>query len=239
MGLVEALLLSMRTIMTLTSAGDMNGMTSNAERPRGRPRSERRGDIPDELIRALREVLAHKPPDAVTLREIAASAGTSPEMVRYYFNGKDGLIAALLDESLARVRARLAAMSTTLAEAEHGHSRIIVESLWSLYFDEREAGKLFNSEFVRTRARTRDIERQRRPDTIVEVLHEQISGLMARGVYRSTLDPARAAILIMSLTGCPVRLLETMSPRWINEETLHDPQWVDDVAAMVDALCIA
>lgn len=214
-------------------------MTSNTERGRGRPRGERRGDVPDELMRALREVLLHKPADAITLREIAASAGTSPEMVRYYFNGKDGLITALLDTSLERVRVRLAAMKADLAEAEHGHSRIIVAHLWPLYLDEREAGKLFNSAFARNRTRPHGLNRPDRSDAIIEVLHEQISGLMARGIYRATLDPARAAILIMSLTGCPVRLLETMAPRWISEETLRDPCWTDDVAAMIDGLCLA
>lgn len=217
----------------------MNSRSSNPERLRGRPRREERGDVPEELIRALREALAHKPAAEITLREIAASAGTSPEMVRYYFNGKDGLIAAMLDDSLARVQQRLTRLKVELTQAQSGHSRIIVASLWALYLGEREAGKLFNSEFVRMRSRPRQAMRPRSPDTIVEVLHDQISQLIARGIYRQSLDPNRASILIMSLTGCPVRLLDTLTPRWISDEKLQDPDWIDDIAAMVDALCLA
>lgn len=217
----------------------MNGRNSNPERPRGRPRKMDRADVPDELIRALREALARKPADEITLREIAASAGASAEMVRYYFNGKDGLIAAMLDVSLARVHERLACMKAELAEARSGHSRLIVENLCALYLAEREAGKLFNSEFVRTRSRSSQNMRPRSPDTIVEVLNEEISQLIMRGIYRQSLDPNRAAILIMSLTGCPVRLLETLTPRWISAEKLQEPGWLDDVVAMVDALCLA
>ncbi len=217
----------------------MNGLNGKPERARGRPRRNQRGDIPDDLMRAFREVLAQKPVAEVTLREVAARAGTSPEMVRYYFSGKEGLIRALIDASRARVRASLERLTIALAEAERGHSRLIVACLGTIYLEERDVGKLFNSEFARARSRHREVEWSGRPDAIVEVLQDLVAGLIQRGIYRASLDPIRTAILIMSLTGCPVRLLDTLAPRWISEEALCDPLWIDDVAAMVDGCCLA
>lgn len=214
-------------------------MTDTPDRPRGRPRRDQRADVPDELMRALSEVLAHKPAGEITVREIAAHAGTSPEMVRYYFNGKDGLIAALLDESYARVQACLAGLGRRLAEATTGHSHLIVECLCALYLDERQSGRLFNSEFARARSREQHAERTSRAYVIVGALDREIAALVQRGIYRSTLDPARTAILIMSLAGCPVRLLETLAPRWIDEDMLRDPAWIAQIADMVDASCRA
>lgn len=217
----------------------MTGTPGNSDRPRGRPRRDQRGDVPDELIRALQDVLSRKPAEEITLREIAARAGTSPEMVRYYFNGKNGLIAALLDESLARVQSRLDRLKEDLAQAKTGHSQLIVACLAALYLDERQSGKLFNSAFMRARNSDQPKERATRAYTIVNVLHDVITELMRQGIYRASLNPARTAILIMSLTGCPVRLLDTLAPRWLNEEDLRDAAWIAEATRMVEACCRA
>ena len=213
--------------------------SARPDRLPGRPRGVRRAAIPDNLIRALHEVLAEKPADAVTLREIAARAGTSPEMVRYYFNGKGGLINALLDSSLARVRDRLGEMTRQVEAAEHGHSRLIIDCLASIYLDESAASKLFNIEFARTRRIGRAADRGDRSGAIVEVVHAVICRLIERGVYRTSLDPELIAVMMMSLTGYPVRLLETLSPRWVSDEKLRDPRWREEMATLVDRYCLA
>lgn len=217
----------------------MEETTGIPERPRGRPRRDQRADVPDGLLRALSKALEHKPANEITVREIAASAGTSPEMVRYYFNSKDGLIAALLDTSFARVRSSLTGLKLCLAKAGSGHSRLIVDCLGALYLHERQSSKLFNSEFARVRSEERDDESRNRAFVIVEALHREIGKLVERGIYRADLDCARMAVLIMSLTGCPVRLLDTIAPQWLGEQRLRDPEWNEEVALMVDACCLA
>ncbi len=217
----------------------MTGRSGNPDRPPGRPRGRRRGEIPDSLLRALQDVLAEKPADAITLREIATRAGTSAEMVRYYFNGKDGLIAAMLDSSLARVRNRLDEMKRRVDAEQEGHTRLIVDCLASIYLDENAAGKLFNSEFVRMRAVEQAADWSDRPNAIIEVVHDVAARLMARGIYRASLDPAQVAVMMMSLTGYPVRLLETLPPRWISDERLRDARWLDEVVTLVERYCLA
>lgn len=205
----------------------------------GRPRGGRRAEIPDNLIHALNEVLAEKPADAVTLREIAARAGTSAEMVRYYFNGKDGLIAALLERSLARVRSHLNEMKQQVEMADAGHSRLIVECLASIYLDENAGNKLFNSEFARARSTDRAPNWADRPNALVEIVHVVVERLIARGVYRASLDATQTAVLMMSVTAYPVRLLETLPERWISDEKLRDASWLDEVVMLVDRYCLA
>jgi len=217
----------------------MTNRSGNPDRAAGRPRGGRRADIPDDLIRALHDVLAEKPADAVTLREIAARAGTSAEMVRYYFNGKGGLIAALLDSSIARVRRRLDAMKRQVETADRGHSRLMVECLASIYLDENAGSKLFNSEFVRMRSIDRADEWADRPNAIIEVVYAVVQSLIGRGVYRASLDAEQAAVMLMAVTAHPVRLMETLPTRWISNERLRGAGWLDEVTLLIDRYCLA
>jgi AcrR family transcriptional regulator len=70
-----------------------------------------------DLLAAARGTFAARGYAAVSLREVAKTAGTTPAMVSYYFGDKDGLYGALLEDALAgvlaRVRAGLAARMST------------------------------------------------------------------------------------------------------------------------------
>lgn len=217
----------------------MKGSAVSPQRSPGRPPGAGRTEIPENLICALREILADKPADAVTLREVAARAGTSTEMVRYYFNGKDGLIMAMLDSSLARIRDMLDDMRSEVAAAATGHTRLVIACLAEIYLDENAAAKLFNSEFVRNRKVERADDWAERPNSIVEVVDAVVADLVARGIYRPTLDTGQVAVMMMSLTGYPVRLLETLPTRWIDEGRLRDPAWLDALVEMSERYCLA
>jgi AcrR family transcriptional regulator len=70
-----------------------------------------------DLLAAAREAFAARGYAAVSLRDVARRAGTTAAMVHYYFGDKDGLFAALLEEALAvllaRVRSELAARAAS------------------------------------------------------------------------------------------------------------------------------
>ncbi len=56
--------------------------------------------IRERIIRACRELSAHRGFSAVTVDEVAAHAGVSKRTVYRYFSGKDEIIAAAVDEFL-------------------------------------------------------------------------------------------------------------------------------------------
>jgi AcrR family transcriptional regulator len=74
-----------------------------------------------DLLAAAREAFGARGFAAVSLRDVAARAGTTAAMVHYYFGDKDGLFAALLEAALtgllARVRSGLAARAASGAPA--------------------------------------------------------------------------------------------------------------------------
>lgn len=87
-------------------------MASNrVSRPvRGRPRAEATRDVRVELLRAARELFLDRSYREVSLRELAATVGVSPAMVRYYFGDKQGLYAAMLRDVMGPLAGRIERM---------------------------------------------------------------------------------------------------------------------------------
>ncbi|MEZ5911365.1 MAG: TetR family transcriptional regulator [Paracoccaceae bacterium] len=55
----------------------------------------------EDLIAAALELMAEGGPAAATLRAVAARAGVTPGLIRHYFDGKEGLLAAAYDHLMA------------------------------------------------------------------------------------------------------------------------------------------
>ncbi len=91
---------------------------SNAVRRRpGRPRAAPDRDVRGDLLGAARRLFLRYGYRAVSARQVAAEAGTNPAMVQYYFGSKQGLYAAMLQDAVAPLQARVEAMLTA-PEAE-------------------------------------------------------------------------------------------------------------------------
>jgi TetR/AcrR family transcriptional regulator len=71
---------------------------SKPGRPVGAP-----GKVRDALVESARRHFLERPYERVGIREIAADAGTSAGMVRYYFGGKKRLYETVLLETLAPI----------------------------------------------------------------------------------------------------------------------------------------
>ena len=66
---------------------------------RGRPIDpQKQMEQKQRLIEAARQLLSEKSYRSVTIRELGERAGVNSAMVRYYFDNKEGLFVALLDE---------------------------------------------------------------------------------------------------------------------------------------------
>lgn len=61
-------------------------------------------DPRDKLIEVGTRLFAKKGLTAVTIRELADAAGTNSAMISYYFGGKEGLYAAVLENHLDKIR---------------------------------------------------------------------------------------------------------------------------------------
>ncbi|MEU4546423.1 TetR/AcrR family transcriptional regulator [Nonomuraea dietziae] len=75
----------------------------------GRPRTNDDA-VKDRLIESATEMFATRPPESVTVRALAAAAGTATAAVYTLFDGKDGLIAEVRDRAIAGLARDLSAV---------------------------------------------------------------------------------------------------------------------------------
>ena len=77
---------------------------------RGRPPAGPERDVRGALLEAARELFLQRGFAGVSVRQLAASAGVNPAMVKYYFDDKRGLYAAMLQEVIGPLAERIDAM---------------------------------------------------------------------------------------------------------------------------------
>jgi TetR/AcrR family transcriptional regulator len=89
----------------------MKGPSASRRRKRrgvGRPDSQTDAKVSDALLAAARELFLKHGFEKTTARQIAQEAHTTPAMIHYYFGDKAGLFHAMLDQTIAPLRALLA-----------------------------------------------------------------------------------------------------------------------------------
>jgi AcrR family transcriptional regulator len=202
--------------------------------PRGRPRFQARSDVPANLLDALRGLLQRKSPDEITLREIAEHAGTSQEMVRYYFGGKNQLMMAMMRQSIGRMEARLTAMDRSIAQHDGDPTRIILTALLDLFLSEQESTRVSIAEFGKAKSAVRDEFLSRHTSLIIDRVHRAVCALAAAGLYDSGIDTRKTATCMMVLAGGLVRQLPVLAPGWLSEGTLRGEAWVDYLVALFE-----
>lgn len=74
----------------------------------GRPDAQAETNVRDALLDAARQLFLDHGFEKTTARQIAQAAHTTPAMIHYYFGDKAGLFHAMLDRTIAPLRARLA-----------------------------------------------------------------------------------------------------------------------------------
>src|SRR4051812_17270619 len=74
----------------------------------GRPDSQTGVNVRESLLDAARTLFLEHGFEQTTARQIAQAARTTPAMIHYYFGDKAGLFHAMLDQTIAPLRARLA-----------------------------------------------------------------------------------------------------------------------------------
>ena len=170
-------------------------------RPRGRPPG---GDaaVRDALLETARGLFLGRGFASVTIRQIAAAAGSSPATIHYHFGDKLGLYRAMLQAAIAPVVGALqgldgvpAAIDVRLADVIGLYSRMLAANPWvpALIVQEvlSEDGP-FRQQFIEQFAG------QLAPLLVAAVKREQ-----AAGRIRSDVEPRLAALSAISLTVFP------------------------------------
>lgn len=200
----------------------------------GRPHGADRTSVHDDLLAALREALKDKLHFEITIKEVADKAGTSPEMVRYYFGGKDGLITALLRQIGDRFIKRMEALEQRLLEPGQSPVRQILEELFTFYVEERHITRVSVAEFQKGKSRIHEEFLSNRSEVVIGRIHAMLARLVEAGLYDQAMDQRRMAMTILTMVTGPVTFLSVFTDKWVSAEELTDGEWAGFLADMID-----
>jgi TetR/AcrR family transcriptional regulator len=177
-------------------------------RPRsvGRPSAQADADVRTALMTAAKALFLQHGFSKVTARQIAAAAGTTPAMIHYYFENKEGLFRAMLQEAIAPFARMLSGAvdvtqsrqpgTTDLPMLMSAHVRTAAANPWiaSLIINEvlPEHGQ-FRATFIKEIAAV-----------LLPKLVELIEQGRTAGRFRSDIDPHLTALSIVSLNMFPL-----------------------------------
>jgi TetR/AcrR family transcriptional regulator len=163
----------------------------------GRPSGRDSDKVRRDLLQAARDHFLKRDFKAVSLRQIASSAGVNGAMVNYYFGGKQGLYLAMVDELFESLESKMAGLSNnaefSIADFSHSYCLLLAENPWWPNFVAREI--LFGE------GETKEEVLQRFSKMIAPKLRQAINQEVESGNYRKDLSPE---LTIMSLLGMAI-----------------------------------
>lgn len=214
---------------------DSAGQGDTASRRRGRPKGGSSGEVHDALLAAFGECLEEKAHSEITIKEVADRAGTSQEMVRYYFGGKDGLITAFIRERSESFMERLRDLERDILDMPGNPTRNLFATLVDLYLGNRLVYRISTSEFLKTKSAIREDFLDGRSELVIAHIRNMVLLLVEAGIYDRSVDPKHAALSIMTMVSGPVSLLSILPPDWVSVEELAGAEWIDHLTRLTDA----
>jgi TetR/AcrR family transcriptional regulator len=181
-----------------------------ARRRPGRPRAVPGRDVRRDLLAAARTMFLRYGYRAVSARQVAAEAGTHPAMVQYYFGSKQGLYAAMLQEAIAPLRARVETMlmapdaeAPDLPALLEAYMRTVAAHPWVpglLVRDVLAPGGEFRERFIRDFA-----------GRVAPRVATLAGRATRRGRLRADLDPTLTVVSLLSLGLWPFLAMPVLS----------------------------
>lgn len=109
------------------------------------------GPAPRQLIVAAKKLFARKGLSATTIRDIADEASLNSSLISYYFQGKEGLYRACIQE-IGSERLKMAAQILKPPQSQEEfrlRMRLFCENLFDLFLEDRDSGLLIVREYDR------------------------------------------------------------------------------------------
>lgn len=206
---------------------------------KGRPVNSSVRDLPTRLVEGLRHGLRDKSHLALSNAEIAYQAGTSPNMVRYYFGSKDGLITALTDETINQVNGLLKLFEEDIGKGiEPDPIERLVRILVSCYHSNTGAARTWTIEACRPESSAMQNYNSRSGWRIFARIARLTRRLVANGTFRIGLKADLTALTIISLVIGPL----VVRPAWQSSDDdrseVEQEAWTAQVTQILSAYLI-
>jgi len=197
-----------------------------------RRRKGRRGeDSRTALLRAGRAAFASGGLEGARVDEIAARAGVNKQLVYHYFNSKEGLYTAVLEEAYQEIRQQEQGLDLSQLPPREALQRLVEFS-----FDYLDSHRDFvaliadeNKHGARHIAGSAKLAAMNRP--VVVLMRETLERGVAAGQFRDGLDPLQVYLSVAGLTYFTFANMHTLSQ--IFDLDLHRPGAIADRRAHV------
>jgi AcrR family transcriptional regulator len=193
----------------------------------GRP-SRDEGDLRESLVEAALHEFATHGFAASTLRGIAAAANVTPAMAHYYFGDKAGLLAAVVEQRVAPLAAKVAARVGEAGPDPVAALRAFIHAYEGLAFEHPWVPRLVVREVLGEGGVLREHFTRHFAARVGERLLAGIRAAQALGRIDPALDAPKVALSFLSLCVFPV-ITAPVIPA-----VLGVPVGRDDVAALAD-----
>ncbi|MDQ6679466.1 MAG: TetR family transcriptional regulator [Pseudomonadota bacterium] len=151
------------------------------------------------ILRAAMGEFADKGLGGARIDAIAERAGINKRLIYYYFDGKDRLFLAALEQTYADIRSAEQALHLEAVDPVEGVRRLVAFT-WAHYVEHPEFLNLLNSENLH---RARHLKQSRRIREMNSPLIETLGHVLERGrrdgVFRGGIDPVQLYISIAAL----------------------------------------
>lgn len=180
--------------------------TSRREpRARGRPTAESGAEVRAALLQAARRLFMKHSYSKVTARQIATAAHTTPAMIHYYFEDKDGLFRAMLSEAIQPLFQLVgAAAGLELEQLIRMQMQLNAANPW--------IATLIVNEVLAGEGRLRTLFIREVAGRVLPKLIDVLTQARAEGRMRQDLEPRLAALSLLSLNIFPFIARSVVSP---------------------------
>jgi len=200
---------------------------------RGRPRSDARRHVCSALLDAAEAGLRVKGHSQLTSREIASLAHTNQAMIRYYFNGKEGLFCALIEKALESVIDDLTRLEQDLDTLPERPTKALILLLTRHYFSSAPLFKVLMDELRNENSAIRKRYVKRGSRTFAHICRI-LRKFVKLGIFKPDANVRYAAFTIACLIETPVALSPVISQMGFTIEELKGDAWIDYVSGMLD-----
>lgn len=201
----------------------------------GRPHTKENRQVANSLMDAVANALRERSHLDLSLREIATEAGTSHTMIRYYFESKDGLLLAMIENISSGILEELKLLRHQIVDLPGSPTRYLVKCLITGIFRHPEIMRVAVTETGRNGSSIGERYLSHTVSRIFANFRLIIRDLMERGTYRQDLDLRYAVYTMTGLVTLGLIRIPTLPSLSLSLDDIQNERWIEFITSMLDS----
>jgi AcrR family transcriptional regulator len=190
------------------------------------------------LLAAASACLAEKTSDAISIREVADRAGVNSALISYYFGGKEGLLAALIDAAARPLLTLDLATLKLLPPTQR--TKIVVSRFVAIHHSNPWLPRLLVDNRVHAPSPLQEHFLKQVGARLAKLLNGFIRLQQGDGYFREDIDPRLAGVALLSLLAFPFVATPLLGQAYhLRAAQLHSEKWINHLCSLFEAGCAA